>query len=401
MTISFEMLTALYRRMEFKEEFRVASLLLSDQSDCDQINTLLDDPREYGLSIDTGSVTPGNTINLRVTPPRSGLGLVFATHEKLLNAPKHQCQEPANYFILKTKFRNDDEDIPVFISNYRKILEFVNLLKEAAAYFDSSTCQLVFLKKEVIKLLPHFAAENVQNLQREHLDNLIACFNDDTHKDQKLDILIESIQAVSDGVDSLRVFAFLLDNIQRLHEQFLKGYRIYSSGFSYDKVMDQLRAAKVEEMGKIHKAFSDIQNHILGIPVASVIVATQFKVATKWSGQGITNTIILLGCIFAATLIWLALSNQMQSIKALGEEIEYKEKQINKEFSFIKDDVAGVFRSISARLTTQKRTFWIIRGVLVMGIITAITVYFWYTKPALDFMQYLIDSVKSSHSVKN
>lgn len=401
MTISFEILTALYRRMEFQEEFRVGSLLLSDQSDCDQINTLLDDPREYGLSIDTGTIAPGNTINLCVTPPRSGLGLVFATHEKLLNALKHQCQEPANYFILETKFRNDDEDIPAFISNYRKILEFVNLLKEAAAYFDSSTCQLVFLKKEVIKLLPHFVAENVQNLQREHLDHLIACFNDDTHKDQKLDILIESIQAVSDGVDSPRAFAFLLDNIQRLHEQFLKGYRIYSSGFSYDKVMDQLRAAKVEEMGKIHKTFSDIQNHILGIPVASVIVATQFKIATKWSGQGITNTIILLGCIFAAMLIWLALSNQMQSIKALGEEIEYKEKQINKEYSFIKDDVAGVFRSISARLETQKRTFWIIRSILVMGIITAIAVYLWYTKPALDFMQYLIDCMKSYHSIKN
>jgi hypothetical protein len=399
--ISFEMLTDLYRRMEFQEGFRVGSLLLLDQSDCDLVDTLLDDPREYGLSIDTGTIAPGNTIILRVTSPRSGLGLVFSTHEKLLNAPKHQCLEPANYFILETKFRNDDEDIPVFISNYRKILEFVNLLKEAAAYFDNSTCQLVFLKKEVIKLLPHFAAENVQNLQREYLDNLIACFNDDTHKDQKLDILIESIQAVSDGIDSPLVFAYLLDNIQRLHEKFLKGYRIYSSGFSYDKVMDQLRAAKVEEMGKIHKAFSDIQNHILGIPVASVIVATQFKVATKWSGQGITNTIILLGCIFAATLIWLALSNQMQSIKALGEEIEYKEKQINKEYSFIKDDVAGVFSSISARLDTQKRTFWIIRGVLVMGIITAITVYFWYTKPALDFMQYLIHCMKSYYSVKS
>lgn len=165
MAISFEMLTALYRRMEFQEGFRVGSLLLLDQSDCDLVDTLLDDPREYGLSIDTGTIAPGNTIILRVTSPRSGLGLVFSTHEKLLNAPKHQCLEPANYFILETKFRNDDEDIPVFISNYRKILEFVNLLKEAAAYFDNSTCQLVFLKKEVIKLLPHFAAENVQNLQ--------------------------------------------------------------------------------------------------------------------------------------------------------------------------------------------------------------------------------------------
>ncbi|MDX5630356.1 MULTISPECIES: hypothetical protein [unclassified Brenneria] len=387
MTISFETLTELYRRMEFREEFRVGSLLLSDQSDCDLINTLLDDPREYGVSVDTGTVELGSTITLRVTPPRNGLGLVFATHSILLNAPKHQCQEPANYFILETKFRNDDVDVPVFISNYRAILKFVDLLKEAAAYFDNTTCQLVFLKKEVIKLSPRFTAETVQNLKREHLDNLMAGFNDDTHKNQKQDILIESIQAVSEGVDSQEVFEFLLVNIQRLHEQFLKGYRIYSSGFSYDKVMDQLRAAKVEEMGKIHKTFSDIQNHILGIPVASVIVATQFKEATSWSGQGVTNTIILLGCIFAATLIWLALSNQTQSIKALSEEIEYKKKQINKEFSFIKDDVDGVFRSITERLKTQKRTFRVIRGVLVIGIITAITVYCWYTKPVLDYMQ--------------
>lgn len=399
MTISFEMLTDLYCRMEFREEYRVGTLLLSDQSDCDLINALVDDPREYGLSIDTGAVGPGNTINLRITPPRSGLGLVFATHDILLNAPKHQCQEPAHYFILETKFRSDDAEVPPFISNYRAILKFVELLKGAAAYFDSSACQLVFLKKDVIKLSPRFTAENVENLKREHLDNLMACFNDDTHKDQKLDILIESIQATSDDVDFQQIFAFLLDNIQRLHEQFLKGYRIYSSGFSYDKVMDQLRTAKLEEMGKIHKAFSDIQNHILGIPVASVIVATQFKEATRWSGQGVTNTVILLGCLFAATLIWLALSNQMQSMKALNEEIEYKKKQINKEYSFIKDDVDGVFKSISTRLETQNRTFWVIRGVLVIGIITAITVYCWYTKPVLGWMQPFFDYIRSAYTL--
>ncbi|MGW9794833.1 hypothetical protein [Serratia sp. 121840015-1] len=393
MTISFEALTDLYRRMEFRDECRVGTMSLSDQPECDLINTLLDDPREFGLSVETGTVAPGNTITLRITPPRSGLGLVFATYKILLNAPKHQCQEPAKYFILEAKFRNDDAEVPTFISNYRAILKFVDLLKETAAYFDVSTCQLVFLRKEVIKLSPLFSAETVQQLKCDCLGNLIACFNDDTHKDQKLDILIESIQAVCEGVDSQRMFAFLLDNIQRLHEKFLKGYRIYSSGFSYDKVMDQLRTAKVEEMGKIHKAFSDIQNHILGIPVASVVVATQFKEASTWSGQGITNTIILLGCIFAATLIWLALSNQMQSMRALSEEIEYKKKQVNKEYSFIKDDVEGVFSSIKTRLKTQKRTFWIIRGVLVIGIITALVVYCWYTKPVLDWIQLLMDKI--------
>ncbi|HBR2359743.1 hypothetical protein AAHV69_27050 (plasmid) [Klebsiella pneumoniae] len=390
MTISFETLTDLYRRMEFREECRVGSLSLSDQPDCDLISRLLDDQGEYGLSVESGTISPGSSITLRIAPPRKGLGVVFATYNSLLSDPKNQCQEPAKYFILEAKFRYDDAQVPAFINNYRAILKFVDLLKQTAAYFDGSTYQLVFLRKEVIKLSPLFSAETVQNLKRDHLDNLIACFNDDTHKDQKLDILIESIQAVCEDIDPQRMFAFLLDNIQRLHEKFLKGYRIYSSGFSYDKVMDQLRTAKVEEMGKIHKAFSDIQNHILGIPVASVIVATQFKEASEWPGPGITNTIILLGCMFAATLIWLALSNQMQSMKALNEEIEYKKKQVNKEYSFIKDDVNGVFSSIKTRLETQKRTFWIIRGVLIIGIITAVVVYCWYTKPVLYWIQFLV-----------
>lgn len=390
MTISFETLTELYRRMDFREEYRVGSLLLSDQQDCDLVSRLLVDPGEYGLSVESGTVSPGSMVTFRIALPRKGLGVVFTTYKSLLSSPKNQCQEPTNYFILEAKFLNDDAEIPAFIDSYRAILKFVDVLKQIAAYFDNSTCQLVFLRKEVIKLSPLFSVETVQSLKRDHLDNLIDCFNDETHKDQKLDILIDSIQAVCENIDPQRMFAFLLDNIQRLHEQFLKGYRIYSSGFSYDKVMDQLRTAKVEEMGKIHKAFSDIQNHILGIPVASVIVATQFKEASVWSGQGVTNTIILLGCMFAATLIWLALSNQMQSIKALKEEIEYKQRQVNKEYSFIRDDVDGVFSSIKTRLKTQKRTFWIIRGVLIIGIITAVVVYCWYTKPVLSWIQLLV-----------
>ena len=80
----------------------------------------------------------------------------------------------------------------------------------------------------------------------------------------------------------------------------------------------------------------------------------------------------------------------MQSMKALNEEIEYKKRQVNKEYSFIKDDVNGVFSSIKTRLETQKRTFWIIRGVLIIGIITAVVVYCWYTKPVPYWIQFLV-----------
>ncbi|HGY8153981.1 TPA: hypothetical protein ACNTEA_005073, partial [Escherichia coli] len=82
-------------------------------------------------------------------------------------------------------------------------------------------------------------------------------------------------------------------DLGQLYESYQKGYKVFVSGFSYEKILDQLRVAKIEEMGKIHKVFSDIQNQILGIPVATIIVATQMKQANGWDSQALINTAVV------------------------------------------------------------------------------------------------------------
>lgn len=385
-SVSFEQLIGLYKRIEFVDNSMTGSFLLKKQTDCDFIEQLLEDEQKFGIILDSGSLVIGETLSLTVGLPRTSFGRVFLNVEKMLQAPKNQCTELDNYFIFDIQFSKNDTEVPEDIKNYRMVISFLSLLEEGSAYFDKTTYQYIFLGTEVFKLTPRYSYETIRDLDNASLENLMSCFKEDTHREQKLDILVKSIQAVTEDVDEQEKFEFMLNNLQKLKEQFLKGYKIFASGFSYDKIMDQLRTAKVEEMGKIHKAFSDIQNHILGIPVASIIVATQFKEASTWQGQGITNTFILLGCFIFICLVFLVLCNQKQTLKAISEELVHKKKQINKEYSFIKDDIDGVFKSIDSRLTIQRWAFRAIGVILVVGLVSTVFAYILVTKPVLVYV---------------
>ncbi|HCD1107554.1 TPA: hypothetical protein RG680_000993 [Morganella morganii] len=385
-SVSFEQLIELYRRIEFVDNSMSGSFLLKKQTDCNFIEQLLDDEQKYGIMLDSGNLVTGETINLTVGLPRTSFGRVFFDIEGMLQAPKQQCTELDNYFIFDCKFSKNDPAVPQDIKNYRMVISFLSLLEEGSAYFDKSTYQYIFLGTEVFKLSPRYSYKTIRELDTASLENLMSCFKEDPHREQKLDILVNSIQVITEDIDALDKFEYVLNNLRKLNEQFLKGYKIFASGFSYDKIMDQLRAAKVEEMGKIHKALSDIQNHILGIPVASIIVATQFKDAPTWQGQGITNSFVLLGCFIFICLVFLVLCNQKQTLNAISDELAHKKKQINKEFSFIKDDIEGVFETINDRLKIQRWAFRVIGLILIVGLISTVFAYVLVTKPVLNYI---------------
>ncbi|WP_274714654.1 hypothetical protein [Xenorhabdus bovienii] len=232
------------------------------------------------------------------------------------------------------------------------------------------------------------------------MDSLMSCFDDDTHREQKLSILIKSMQNITENVQPASTFEYILNNIRLLRFQFDKGYRVFISAFSYDKVMDQLRIAKVEEMGKIHKVFSDIQNQILGIPVATIIISTQMKPTKSWDYQAIINSSVLFGCLIFVCLVMLMLCNQLQTLKTIKEEIDHRKKQIKKEYSFIEGDISGVFSSISKRLLIQSIAFYIILMILVFGLMLTSFVYCYLTGPIWEYI-YPIIHILSENYITN
>lgn len=81
----------------------------------------------------------------------------------------------------------------------------------------------------------------------------------------------------------------------------------FTSGFSYEKVRDEVEATRIEYAGKIHKVIGDIQNQLLGIPVATIVVATQMKEATRYDSQYWINAAVVLGCWVFALLVLMLL----------------------------------------------------------------------------------------------
>ncbi|GAA0189837.1 MULTISPECIES: hypothetical protein [Cupriavidus] len=185
-------------------------------------------------------------------------------------------------------------------------------------------------------------------------------------------------------------FSTLLAHLSDLQKHFADGYRLFVADFSYDKVIDQIEAAKVEEIGKIHKAFSDIQNQILGIPVATVIVATQMKAADKVGYEFWVNTAVLIGCYVFVLLSALMLRNQLHTLDTLKTEITRKRNQMLDQYSEVADLVTGSFPALFARLRTQRIAFYFVGFVLFVGLVLSHVLYFALTQPAAKKLEALL-----------
>lgn len=175
-------------------------------------------------------------------------------------------------------------------------------------------------------------------------------------------------------------------------KSFSEGYRLFVADFSYDKIVNQLEVAKLEEIGKIHKTFSDIQNQILGIPVATVVVATQMKSASHVGYEFWVNTAVLVGCWVFAILSGFVLRNQLHTLTAIGNEIARKKQQMLKDYKSVEDLITKSFPFLEARLRAQRLAFYAVNIVLAIGFILSHFVYFNLTTPAQIWLSNIISS---------
>jgi hypothetical protein len=215
----------------------------------------------------------------------------------------------------------------------------------------------------------------------ESISRLLESFENDTHRDQKLAILAKSVQTACNAAKPKERFGLLLEHLPELQKSFCEGYRLFVADFSYDKIVNQLEVAKLEEIGKIHKTFADIQNQILGIPVATIVVATQMKAASTVGYEFWVNTAVLVGCWVFAILSFFVLRNQLHTLNAIRDEIARKKQQMIIDYKPVEDLITQSFPFLETRLNTQRRAFYVVNFILVVGLILSHVVYFFLTDP--------------------
>ncbi|MBX9725251.1 MAG: hypothetical protein K2X81_27855, partial [Candidatus Obscuribacterales bacterium] len=242
------------------------------------------------------TLSVGQPVEISVSP-RLGFGQLKQDIGALLDGTlKTRIKEPSFFLMAEGISNTDTINDDHLVSRYRAVLQFIQTLKRAAAFLDADEPSLVFIKDGKFEVPIEYDVDDLKWLPLSAIRELLTILPEGTHEKQCASILAEAVISLTEHLASNQRFKYLLTNASELKKQFEQGYQLFAAGFSYEKVRDQVEAARVEYSGKIHKVFSDIQNQLLGIPVATIIVATQMKDVKTVGYEFWVNTAVLVGC---------------------------------------------------------------------------------------------------------
>lgn len=355
----------------------VASVHLVDAPTLELLNELLKrDPDDTGLAVlsgDPNDLAQGQTIRLQFNAPRRGVGLLLRDVAHLVEAG--QIREPSRYFLINPPRSKDDPELPEIITRYRAVLKLIAMLRKAAAYLDESQGELIFFQNSRFTVPVRYTVADLTDKLPGVIDRLVALFDEDMHRDQKLAMLASAVLEAAGRVEPQGRFTELLRHLDDVTRTVTESYRLFCSNFSYEKVRSDIQDAHIEFTTKIHKTFSDIQSQLLGIPVATVIVSTQMKYAKGLNNQFWINTGILLGSAIFVVIFFLLVMNQRNTLAVLGDEIDRREAKIANDHKRIMDLFEDTFRKLRKRIASQKRIVAIVQVIVVLGFIATAVVY--------------------------
>lgn len=390
MNVTFKDLVDFYRHPNFefdKKNSEQACFTPQNEADIKTVSNLLACSDDTGLVTDTDIVTRTDCrIVFNQILPRIGFGRMFEDFSELLR--KFPLSEPNNYYIKSLNFYSKDESQPEEISKYKKIIGFIDLLKRISAYYDESTKKIIFVTEGLAYKINiqgfQLKPEELQKIDFIALDKIIEMLViDDTYTENRKKVFIETIGSfITENGEKISDMNLILFSSTDVSQEFEKRFNIFLSNFSYDKIINQLKTMQVEETGKIHKVFSDVQNQALALPIASLLAISQMKKNSENSEITlITNSFIIVGVLLFIVIVWFLLNNQKLTLNTISKELESRKKRTKHDpkYAALHDDIeiSSIFDDLEKRKKAQKRVLFYI-FIISLGCFFASIIYYFY-----------------------
>jgi hypothetical protein len=363
------------------------ALTLNGQAQIDLLTAVVADRDNTPCEIQEGdfdAMVPGTVLRLAFSQPRLGLGYLLRDLDELLRHPT-ACAGCFDlpWYVLAADWFSADKNSALY-EKYSAMTMLVNVMVPCADYYDKADARMVLLNGGRVDVPIRYRAKDLESLDCVAVERLVAaCSAADGHSEQRKQILATVLREMTEKAREEDRFALLLSSLPDVLQRFNNGYRLFASSFSFEKVRDQLEALRLEYTGKIHKTISDVQGQLLGIPVATIVVATQMKEALVVGSAMWSNIAVLVGSLFFTILLVASILNQFQTLLVIEQEIKRHEAATKQEHA----DIAARFVDVFTQL--NRRIFWqhvILKGVLGVGcfaFLVAVVVFWALTKPAL------------------
>ena len=382
--ISREQLIDLYKKATFQEDYTKGQITVDSPSLVQNLTLAFNSDITGWSQIGIDPITINQSYRFYHRIPRaSDFGHIFNNMDQLCSNSFFKSKNNKKYFVINLKFDSGDSNKPQIIKNYETLLHFIRFLEKAAAFVDSTSSKMLFLEPEKMDLEIFYSSSDLINLDLESIGKIESYIFENTHESQKLAILSKAIVSQCKSEDFSNRFGKLLKSLKDIYETLDHDYAVFASSFSYDKLRSEIENSKLEEQVKIHKIITDIQNQILGIPVATVIVATQFKTQKQVDYNAIyqfsLNTGIFIGVFIFVLILWFLIKNQKESLLGLEKEILRKDLKFKLDspvvYKKIESSGKPPFKELFDRIDTQKKILNIISWIGVIGLIVTFLIY--------------------------
>lgn len=232
---------------------------------------------------------------------------------------------PDTFYIFEFDFLCEDKNFtnaPIQLLNFYNMARFFESICRVSDYVNSynSDKSCIFHFKEQVEVTNNYDVEKLVSLN--NLDGFIDEFIEDSiHKEQKRGIVRNVIfEMYNDKID--------ISTIAKDFDQFFKkvrdGYELYVSEFSFESFKNELDDLKRDYILKINKIFTDVQNQILAIPLATIVATSQMKKFNNDYSNVFINVFILLGVFLFSFILKMVINNQYNSLELIRDELDFK-----------------------------------------------------------------------------
>lgn len=313
----------------------------------------------------------------------------FWSLDALLAAAARRIQPPARFYLADLRYSHPavDADIPVAVARYQQAARLFRALQGVADHETKvgNSSSLIFLQQQKLEITAGYQATDLAELPQ--LDDFESDFIESTtHKQQKATIL-RSVLFELFGSQAKISFASVLANFKQLVDQVVSSYQLYVSEFSFQKVKAEIEKEKLEFTTKLNKVFADIQNQLLAVPAALILIGGQMENGGAWS---IKNLLIWSGAMVFALLMNLLINNQRHTLRAIKLEIDQQWDLIQGKHKTVADQFKSNYRQLDDRYQHQHRLLGTVSTLVAAALAFATGMLLWYSVPELQFFQSII-----------
>lgn len=358
-TIPLTDLVDFFRQMQARQwrDGRLhGQITVSNEAMVDFLQHLLDEESadDYPCVIEQGdpeNLKVGDVLQLSFGAPRTSIGIVVGSVGALLkNRDIAAGTVDREWYVFESDVASWEADSDL-CKRLRAVKRLVEAFEICAALFDHRKLNLIFIRNGRFDIPVHYSESSLMSFDVAVVDGLVKDLElEDGHSKQRKEICCTAVCELLINTPAASRFSDLLDRVAELRVRFDEGYKLFASSFSFEKIREEAEAVKVEYTAKIHKTLADIQGQLLGIPVSTIVVATQFKDLSTSPGQLWVNIAVMVGATIFCFLLLIALWNQKHSLDVISDEVNRHESGLKRQSEELASKLSDVFNQLRARV---------------------------------------------------